>query len=190
VLRDLKTGAKRTGAAPPVVSRPLAYLARGAFFRPHTPSGGPNSPLQPSKACHFLGGELRGTPTEGAWRRPARRLWRCTPPAPRPPVHPHPHPPGPLRKKMCSRSGCLDAKTRVLVVGVLVSTTYNNLTADALPTRNSPSALPPARRWACWVGQKSPDKLLPGHLGTRQSRAQQALRTKEGAPRSLLLADL
>jgi hypothetical protein len=46
------------------------------------------------------------------------------------------------------RCACLDAKTRVLAVGVLVSTTYNcnNLTADFLLAPNSPSAflLPPA----------------------------------------------
>jgi hypothetical protein len=140
VLRDLKSGAKRTGAAPPVVSRPLPR-SRGVFSTPH-PIWRPQQPSTAEQSLPFSGGELRGTPTEGAWRRPARRLWRCTPPAPRPPVHPHP--PGPLRKKMCSRSGCLDAKTRVLVVGVLVSTTYNNLTADALPTRQVPCHQPGA----------------------------------------------
>jgi hypothetical protein len=44
------------------------------------------------------------------------------------------------------RSGCLDAETRVLAVGVLVSTTYNNLTADLLPlpTRRVPCHQPGA----------------------------------------------
>jgi hypothetical protein len=42
-----------------LVFRPLP---RGAFFRPHAPSGGPSSPLQPSETGHFfLGAPLRGT---------------------------------------------------------------------------------------------------------------------------------
>jgi hypothetical protein len=54
------------------------------------------------------------------------------------------------------RCACLDAKTRVLAVGgLLVSTTYNNLTADLLLTRRVPCAwpAPPARAgWYCHLG--------------------------------------
>jgi hypothetical protein len=39
-----KNGRKITGRA----------LPQGAFFRPHTPSGGPCSPLQPSKTGNFF----------------------------------------------------------------------------------------------------------------------------------------
>ena len=42
------------------------------------------------------------------------------------------------------RCACLDAKTRVLAVGALVSTTYNNLTADLLLTRRVPCHQPGA----------------------------------------------
>jgi hypothetical protein len=42
------------------------------------------------------------------------------------------------------RCACLDAKTRVLAVGVLVSTTYNNLTADLLLTCRVPCHQPGA----------------------------------------------
>jgi hypothetical protein len=49
------------------------------------------------------------------------------------------------------RCACLDAKTRVLAVGVLVSTTYNNSTADLLPTREVPCALRLAGPCARWV---------------------------------------
>jgi hypothetical protein len=44
------------------------------------------------------------------------------------------------------RCACLDAKTRVLAVGVggLASTTYNNLTADLLLTRRVPCHQPGA----------------------------------------------
>jgi hypothetical protein len=64
------------------------------------------------------------------------------------------------------RCACLDAKTRVLAVGVLVSTTYNNLTADLLPTCEVPCAWPaPALAgWYCYLG------VLP--LGPR-SRSQE-----------------
>jgi hypothetical protein len=52
------------------------------------------------------------------------------------------------------RCACLDAKTRGLAVGVLVSTTYNNLPADLLPTREVPCAWPaPALAgWCCCFG--------------------------------------
>jgi hypothetical protein len=36
---------------PPLIKR---ALPRGAFSRPHTPSGGPSSPLQPSETGHFF----------------------------------------------------------------------------------------------------------------------------------------
>jgi hypothetical protein len=59
------------------------------------------------------------------------------------------------------RCACLDAKTRVLAVGGLVSvvsTTYNNLTADLLPTREVPCAWPaPALAgWCCYLGVLPP----------------------------------
>jgi hypothetical protein len=52
------------------------------------------------------------------------------------------------------RCACLDAKTRVLAVGVLVSTTYNNLTADLLPTREVPCTwtAPALAGWCCYSG--------------------------------------
>jgi hypothetical protein len=52
------------------------------------------------------------------------------------------------------RCACLDAKTRVLAVGGLVSTTYNNLTADLLLTRRAPCHQPGAglAGWAKKMG--------------------------------------
>jgi hypothetical protein len=46
-----KNGRKFTRDAPPLNFRPLS---RGTFFRPHAPSGGPSSPLQPSETGHFF----------------------------------------------------------------------------------------------------------------------------------------
>ena len=72
-----------------MVFRPLP---RGAFFRPHAPSGGASSPLQPSETGHFfLAVPLRGTAGArgGAPRRcaAARRPTRPDAPASAPPFH-------------------------------------------------------------------------------------------------------
>jgi hypothetical protein len=68
---------------------------------------------------------------------------------------------------------CLDVKTRVLAVGGLVSTNYNNLTADLLLTRRVPCHQPGAglAGWTKNLGsRRSP--LLP--CFTRTSCEQQA----------------
>jgi hypothetical protein len=59
-----------------------------------------------------------------------------------------------LLRRRWRRSVCLDAKTRVLAVGVPASTTYNILTADLLLTRRVPYRQPGAglAGWAKTLG--------------------------------------